>query len=164
MPGQDDAFPTLALRSIGVIHTPHKLADQAPIQPVYAAEAEGTVEVVSAWAEGLRDIDGFSHIYLFYWFHKAEAARPVVQPGLGDKVRGVFAARCPHRPNPIGISVVRLIGREENVLRVKDVDMLDGSPLLDIKPYVAWFDQRGDVVSGWLETVSEDQRRTGRRG
>jgi tRNA-Thr(GGU) m(6)t(6)A37 methyltransferase TsaA len=144
---------TIALRPIGVIRTPHQLADKTPIQPMYARGVEGRAEVLPGYAEGLRDLDGFSHVYLVYLFHQAGPSRLVVKPFLDDVERGVFATRAPCRPNPIGLSVVRLVRRQGNVLYVEDVDMLDNTPLLDIKPFVAWMDLRENTRCGWLEGI-----------
>jgi tRNA-Thr(GGU) m(6)t(6)A37 methyltransferase TsaA len=147
---------SVTLAPIGVIHSPHTREKRTPIQPVYAEGIEGTVEVFAEYAEGLRDIEGFSHVYLIYYFHKAEPIRLMVKPYLEDVFRGVFATRTPHRPNPIGFSVVRLMRREDNILHVQDVDILDGTPLLDIKPYVSRFDHRQDVRDGWQEHIDEE--------
>ncbi len=122
----------------------------------------------SSWRrteEGLRDIEGFSHIYLFYVFDRAGEPRLSVVPFLGDAERGVFATRSPRRPNALGMSLVRLVRRAGTVLHVEDVDILDGTPLVDIKPYVRRFDSRGDARSGWHEDVDETSARIrGRRG
>jgi tRNA-Thr(GGU) m(6)t(6)A37 methyltransferase TsaA len=124
----------------------------------------GSAEIFPEYAEGLRDLEGFSHVYLIYHFHKARAARLIVKPFLEDVDHGVFATRAPRRPNPIGISLVRLTRIEGHVLHLKDVDILDGTPLLDIKPYAPRFDRREDVRIGWLEDVDEKTARIrGRR-
>jgi tRNA-Thr(GGU) m(6)t(6)A37 methyltransferase TsaA len=107
------------------------------------------------FADGLRDLEGFSHIYLFYVFDRAEAPHLVVRPYLDREERGVFATRSPRRPNPLGLSLVRLVRREGAVLHVEDVDILDGTPLLDIKPFFSRVDSRRDARSGWLEKVDE---------
>lgn len=149
---------------IGVIHTPHQRAEETPIQPVYARGVQGTVEILAEYEEGLKDLEGFSHIFLVYAFHAAGAPRLTVCPYLEDTPRGVFATRAPCRPNAIGLSLVRLVGREGRVLRIEDVDILDGTPLLDIKPYVARLDSRSDVRSGWQDGVDEaTAERRGRR-
>jgi len=109
------------------------------------------VEVLPRYQAGLRDLDGFSHIVLLCYLHKATGCRLEVVPFLDTQPRGLFATRAPARPNPIGLSVVRLTGIAGNVLSVEDVDILDGTPLLDIKPYVPEFDERGPVRLGWLE-------------
>ena len=149
---------------IGIIHTPHRDPEKTPIQPAYAGDFRGEVEVFPEFEEGLADIDGFSHIYLLYHFHRAGPARLSVKPFLQDEMRGLFATRAPSRPNPIGLSVVALLGREGNVLRVEGADMLDGSPLLDIKPYVGRFDRIETARNGWQDDVDEAAaRRLGRR-
>lgn len=154
----------LSYRPIGVIHTPHRDPDKTPIQPAYAGDFAGEVEVFPEFEEGLADIEGFSHVYLLYHLHRAGPPMLSVKPFLQDEVRGLFATRAPCRPNPIGLSIVALKGREGNVLRVGGVDMLDGSPLLDIKPYAARFDRIDATRNGWQDDVDEaEARRLGRR-
>jgi tRNA-Thr(GGU) m(6)t(6)A37 methyltransferase TsaA len=152
---QSDSHKPVTYQPIGVIHSPHRDAIKTPVQPVFAQGIEGTAEVFPEYAEGLSNIDGFSHVYLIYHFHEAAPAKLLVKPFLDDTPRGVFATRAPTRPNPIGFSVVRLVRREGPILHLEDVDVLDGTPLLDIKPYVARFDRRDDVRSGWQEDVDE---------
>jgi len=153
---------SLTLRPIGVIHTPHRDPARTPIQPIYADGIEGQVEVLPQYADGLRDLDGFSHVFLIYWLHLAKGARLLVKPFLDDTPRGVFSTRAPHRPNPIGMSLVRLSRCAGNILHVEDVDMLDGTPLLDIKPHIPQMDLRTDVRCGWMDDV--DQRRAEKLG
>ena len=143
-------------RQIGVIRTPFDDPRHAPIQPVYAKGVAGRVDVLPEFTEGLGDIEGFSHVHLVYVFHRSTETRLRVKPYLQDVERGIFATRAPCRPNPIGMSLVRLVGREGNVLHVEDVDALDGSPLLDIKPYVPRFDVRPDARAGWQEDVDDE--------
>jgi tRNA-Thr(GGU) m(6)t(6)A37 methyltransferase TsaA len=152
-------------RPIGVIHSPFHEVAGMPIQPSAAGGAQGTVEVLAEFARGLKDLDGFSHIILLYHFHQVTETRLVVTPFLDTQPRGVFATRAPVRPNPIGLSIVRLLRREQNVLHVENVDILDGTPLLDIKPYVPVFDHRPDSRSGWLEETPDllEGRRSDRR-
>lgn len=158
-------YQPITLRPIGVIHSPHQQAERTPIQPVYARGVSGRAEVLPDYMDGLRDLDGFSHICLIYWFHKASSPRLVVKPFLDDTPRGVFATRASCRPNPIGFSVVRLVGREDNVLHLEDVDILDGTPLLDIKPYITRFDYRENARCGWQDNVDERTAEIrGRRG
>jgi tRNA-Thr(GGU) m(6)t(6)A37 methyltransferase TsaA len=159
MPNYKNTLSPVTLSPIGVIHSPHTRGKRTPIQPVYAEGIKGTVKVFPEYAEGLRDIEGFSHIYLIYHFHRAEPIRLIVKPYLEDVFHGVFATRTPHRPNPIGFSVVRLTKREDNILYVEDVDILDGTPLLDIKPYISRFDHRENVRNGWQEHIDEDLAR-----
>jgi len=136
---------------IGVIHSPFKKIEGMPIQPAGAANVRGTVEVFEAYRIGLKDLDGFSHIFLLYHFHRAQKFSLHVVPFMDSEARGLFSTRAPRRPNPIGLSVVRLHGIEAGVLHIENVDVLDGTPLLDIKPYVPEFDPRGEVRTGWLE-------------
>jgi len=143
---------TIVYEPIGIVHSPFKEPRGTPIQPPAAAGVEGTVELEPAYLDGLKDLDGFSHIILLYHFHQSKPASLRVRPFMDDEAHGVFAMRGPSRPNPIGLSVVRLERVEGNLLRVKDVDIVDGTPLLDIKPYVPQFDARDhvDVRIGWL--------------
>jgi tRNA-Thr(GGU) m(6)t(6)A37 methyltransferase TsaA len=132
---------------------------------VFAEGVPGRVELDAEYEEGLRDIEGFSHIYLIFAFDRAGEPRLSVTPYLGDAERGVFATRSPRRPNGLGMSLVRLVRREGTVLHVEDVDVLDGTPLLDIKPYIGRFDCREDARSGWQDDVDDETARTrGRRG
>ena len=140
----------IRLRTIGVIHTPFKEPKGTPIQPVVAEGASGTVTVFEEFQNGLKDLEGFDRIWLIYWFHQAPEARFLVTPFLDDAERGVFATRAPCRPNPIGMSSVRLLRVDGNVLTVSDVDMIDGTALLDIKPYAPAFDCFKVKRSGWL--------------
>jgi tRNA-Thr(GGU) m(6)t(6)A37 methyltransferase TsaA len=135
---------------IGVIHSPFKEPKGTPIQPPGARGIEGSVEVFPDYADGLVDLDGFSHIMLIYHFHLAKRPSLISKPFMDDRPHGVFAIRAPSRPNPIGISVVRLVRITENILHVQDVDIVDGTPLLDIKPYVPEFDAREVEKTGWL--------------
>jgi tRNA-Thr(GGU) m(6)t(6)A37 methyltransferase TsaA len=151
-----DSQEPITYQPIGVIHSPHQAVRETPIQPIFAQGIAGTAEVFAEYAEGLRDLEGFSHIYLIYHFHRAPPARLTVKPFLDDTPRGVFATRAPSRPNPIGFSLVRLVRREGHILHLEDVDVLDGTPLLDIKPYVARFDHRENARSGWQEDVGEE--------
>ena len=141
---------------IGVIRSGHTKPEDTPIQPVYSEGCQGRAEVFPEFAAGLRDLDGFSHIYLVYHMHKAGRSRLTVKPFLQDVERGVFATRAPCRPNPIGLSVVKLVRREGNVLHLDAVDVLDGTPLLDIKPYTAKFDYIETTRNGWQDEVDEE--------
>jgi tRNA-Thr(GGU) m(6)t(6)A37 methyltransferase TsaA len=143
---------TITYQAIGVVHSPFKEPKNVPIQASAAKNIEGTLTVYPQYAEGLCDIEGFSHLILLYHFHLAKETQLQVKPFLDDKLHGVFATRAPARPNKIGISVVRLKAREGNVLHVQDVDVLDGTPLLDIKPYVPEFDYRDTEKIGWLRS------------
>jgi tRNA-Thr(GGU) m(6)t(6)A37 methyltransferase TsaA len=152
-------------KPIGVVHSPFKKPKGTPIQPAGAENINGTVEVFPEYTAGLKDLEGFSHIILIYHFHLSKGAALKVRPYMDSEVHGVFAMRGPSRPNPVGISVVRLVKIEENILHIQDVDVVDGTPLLDIKPYVPEFDIRKVEKIGWLEknvhklsTTKDDER------
>ena len=140
----------ITFSEIGWIHSPFHRIEGMPIQPSGAKDVEGTVEVDAMYVAGLSDIEDFSHIILIYIFHRSEGFQLQVKPFLDDNVHGVFATRAPRRPNPIGISIVELLKRDRNILSVKGVDVLDGTPLLDIKPYVTNFDVFQVSSVGWL--------------
>jgi tRNA-Thr(GGU) m(6)t(6)A37 methyltransferase TsaA len=140
----------LTYKPIGVIHSPFKEPKNVPIQAAASRGVEGTIEIYPQYVEGLCDLEGFSHIILIYHFHLVKDCSLMVKPFLDDKLHGIFATRAPARPNKIGLSVVRLIGRENGVLRIQGVDMLDGTPLLDIKPYVPQFDCVEALKIGWF--------------
>lgn len=143
------------MHPIGVIHSPFHEKGQTPIQAA-RSQAIGLVELYSEFADGLIDIDNLSHIHLLYVFHKSSGYTLLVQPFLDDQEHGLFATRYPYRPNPVGLSTVRLLFRQGNMLTVEGVDVLNGTPLLDIKPYVPDFDVRtNDVRVGWYETRSK---------
>jgi tRNA-Thr(GGU) m(6)t(6)A37 methyltransferase TsaA len=142
-------------KPIGIIHSPFKEIDGMPIQPSGATGVAGGVEVFQEYQKGLADLDGFSHIILIYDFHQARGFRLTVTPFLDSRPRGLFATRAPKRPNPIGLSVVRLIRIETGVLFVENIDVLDQTPLLDIKPYVPEFDHFPADRIGWLEKAAK---------
>ena len=136
---------------IGVIHSPFKEPKGTPIQPAAAKGINGIVEIFPEYAEGLRDIEGFSHIILLYHFHLSKGSTLIAKPYMDNETHGVFAMRGSNRPNPIGISIVCLAKVEGNMLHIRDVDIVDGTPLLDVKPYVPEFDIREVERIGWLE-------------
>ncbi|MBG0790477.1 MAG: tRNA (N6-threonylcarbamoyladenosine(37)-N6)-methyltransferase TrmO [Desulfovibrionaceae bacterium] len=142
---------TTTIIPIGIIHTPFKELDNMPIQPAGARDVIGEIEVFEEFAEGLQDLDGFSHIHLLYHFHKNSGYKLKVTPFMDTVERGLFATRAPRRPNMIGLSVVRLESVRDNILRVRGIDVLDGTPLIDIKPYVAKFDAVPADSFGWLD-------------
>jgi tRNA-Thr(GGU) m(6)t(6)A37 methyltransferase TsaA len=157
--------PILTLTPIGVIHSEHRDPGRTPIQTVCAVGSPGRVEVFEDFADGLADIEGFSHLHLLYWLHRAAPASLTVMPFLEDVSHGIFATRTPTRPNPLGLSVVRLVGRRGRTLLVEDLDVLDGTPLLDIKPYVERFDVRLGTRGGWTDGIDAATfRRRGTRG
>jgi len=141
----------IKFKPIGIIHSPFKEREGMPIQPSAAEGIEGKVEIFPEYTEGLKDINNFSHIFLIYHLHLSRKYSLKVKPYMDDKERGVFATRAPSRPNPIGISVVELLKVDGNVLHIKNVDIVDGTPLLDIKPYVPEFDVHDVKKIGWLE-------------
>jgi len=148
----------LKLHPIGVIRTPHQAPAGTPIQSAYAGGMEGRVVVADRYAAALDDVEGFERLWLIYWMDRVGPFKPRIVPYRDTREHGLFATRSPCRPNPIGISPVRLLRREGPVLVVSDVDMLDGSPLLDLKPYVAVFDAHPGVRGGWFDRCGEDRR------
>lgn len=141
----------ISYKPIGIIHTPFKTKEGMPIQPAGAAGIRGTVELKREFTEGLLDLEGFSHIILIYHFHQSDGFDLKVTPFLDDKAHGVFSTRAPKRPNPVGISVVKLKCISDNILEIENVDMLDGTPLLDIKPYIPAFDVYEVEKTGWMK-------------
>ena len=141
----------ITYKPIGIIHSPFKEPKGTPIQPEGARGVAGTVELFPEYAGGLKDIEGFSHLILVYHFHLAGDWKPEVKPYMDENPHGVFATRAPARPVPVGVSVVRLTAVEKGVLHIRDVDIVDGTPLLDIKPYVPEFDIREVEKTGWLK-------------
>lgn len=141
------------MHPIGVIHSPFTAKDHTPIQ-ASRSQAVGLVEIYPAFADGLQDIDGFTHIILLYAFHRSAGYSLHVKPFLDDQKHGLFATRYPYRPNPLGLSTVKLLIHQENTLTVEGIDVLDGTPLLDVKPFVPEFDLRTDSHTGWYETRS----------
>jgi tRNA-Thr(GGU) m(6)t(6)A37 methyltransferase TsaA len=148
-------------KPIGVVHSPFKAPQDVPIQSVTAEGVMGYVEVAREYVEGLRDVDGFSHLILIYHCHLAQDYSLLVRPFLDERLHGVFSTRAPSRPNSIGVSIVRLTKIEKNILHIQDVDIIDGTPLLDIKPFVPDFDQREAERIGWL-TGKVDKLHSGR--
>lgn len=141
-------------RPIGIIHTPFAEAANMPIQPAGAIGIKGHIKVFSEYADGLKDLSGFSHIILLYYFHKTKGSQLIVTPYMDSEPRGVFSTRAPARPNPIGISVVKLLKVKGAILSIENVDILDQTPLLDIKPFVTEFDHHRVDRTGWLEKTS----------
>jgi tRNA-Thr(GGU) m(6)t(6)A37 methyltransferase TsaA len=138
-------------KPIGIIHSPFTEPKGTPIQPTSAKGVKGTVEIFQEYTKGLQDIEGFSHIMLLYHFHLSKTVSLISKPFLDDTPHGIFAIRSPNRPNPIGISIVRLIKVNNNVLYIQDLDIVDGTPLLDIKPYVPDFNTIKAIRIGWLK-------------
>jgi tRNA-Thr(GGU) m(6)t(6)A37 methyltransferase TsaA len=151
----------ITFKPIGTIHSPFYDLSGMPIQPSSESSAPGSVELLPEYAPGLKDLEGFSHIILIYHLHQSHHYSLTVTPFLDLREHGVFATRAPHRPNSIGLSVVRLVRIENHTLYVEKLDVLDGTPLLDIKPYVPEFDSPTDFRLGWLEEV-KNQVKTAR--
>jgi len=148
--------PGTIMKKIGTIHTPFTTLQDMPIQPGGAKETVGTIKLEEHYREGLADLDGFSHIYILYEFHMAKRTALKVTPFMDTAERGVFATRSPLRPNHIGLSIVRLKKIGGSVLTVQGIDVLDGTPLLDIKPYIAPFDEVKESTTGWMKASAEE--------
>lgn len=141
----------ITLHPIGVIHSPYKESKDIPIQGRFKDDVEAWIELNNEYVKGLKDLDKFSHAILLFYFHKSEKETIEGKPFLEDDKHGIFAIRSPHRPNHIGFSVVKIKNIKDNKIFFTEVDIIDGTPLLDIKPYVKYFDSREDVISGWLD-------------
>ena len=146
---------SISFSPIGVIRSEHTEAKQTPIQPTYAKGCRGRAEILPEFSQGLQDLAGFSHLYLLTHLHQAPPPQLIVKPFLQDIPRGVFSTRAPCRPNAIGLSIVELLGIEGSTLILDCVDILDGTPLLDIKPYCAKFDLIENTLNGWQDEVDE---------
>ncbi len=151
-----DSSIRLQYQPIGIIHTAFQDKKDAPIQSIFAKDTKGEVELYPDYAAGLKDIEGFSHIILIYHFHRSDGYSLISKPLLEEELHGIFSIRHFKRPNPIGISVVKLERVDGNILEISEVDILDGTPLLDIKPFVSRFDNRQDAKSGWLSNPHLD--------
>lgn len=143
---------------IGIVHSPFKKIEGMPIQPGGGKRIKAEIEIFPEFSEGLADLEGFSHIILLYHFHKTQGARLTVKPFLDHQSRGVFSTRAPSRPNPIGLSIVRLLESKDSVLYVENVDILDKTPVVDIKPYVPGFDHFAVDRIGWLENSVDEAK------
>ena len=141
----------ITMNPIGKIHSPYKESKEIPIQGKFKDNIEAWIELKKKYIKGLKDLDEFSHCILIYYFHKSDKETIEGKPFLEDETHGIFAIRSPHRPNHIGLSVVKIQRIQKNKLYFTEVDMIDGTPLLDIKPYIKYFDNRGVVISGWLD-------------
>ena len=150
----------IEFRPIGIIYSNFTKLHGMPIQPTGAKGKKGSIEIFPEYQAGLRDLDGFSHIILLYHLNRSEGYNMEVIPFLDTKKRGVFATRAPNRPNPIGLSVVELIGIEKAIVSIGNIDILDGTPLIDIKPYVPDFDTQKDIRTGWLNKVKKTAKNT----
>ena len=141
---------TVTYRPVGIIHSPFKQTTGVPRQSAGAANINGTIEIFDDYSEGLKDLDGFSHIVVIFHLHMVTRSSLKACPPWDGKEHGVFATRSPHRPNPVGVSVVRLERVVQNILHISGIDMVDGSPVLDIKPYVPELNPAGNIRTGWL--------------
>lgn len=146
----------IQFNAIGIINTPHKSIGNMPIQPSGAKNIQGYIELNPELTDGLIDMEGFSHLILIYHFHEIKGYELIVKPFMDDKTHGIFATRSPKRPSPIGISTVELQKIEGNRIYFDGADMLDQTPLIDIKPFFRQTDNRPDAVSGWLDTKEEN--------
>lgn len=142
---------SITITPIGIIQTPFNDLKGMPIQPSGAADVQGTIIINREYEQGLSDLEGFSHIILLYHFHQSQGYNLMVTPFMDDQKRGLFSTRAPKRPNPIGLSIVQLIKREKNKISIKGIDVLNGTPLIDIKPYVPGFDATEVTKLGWLD-------------
>lgn len=141
----------IRIKPIGVVHSPFKDPVGVPKDSTDGMNYRGTVEIFPEYKEGLKDLDGFSHIIILFYFHKSEYSHLIVKPFLDDTLRGVFSTRSPHRPNYIGLSLVELQKIEDNIIYIKGIDMIEGTPVLDIKPYIPEFESNEGIRIGWLE-------------
>ena len=141
----------ITMTPIGIIRSPYKQVKDIPIQGKLKPEVKAYIELKDEYAPGLKDLGGFSHAIIIYYFHMSQKEEVVGKPFLEDKKHGIFAIRSPHRPNHIGLSVVKIEALEENKLHFSEVDILDQTPVLDIKPYVKHFDVRDNTTSGWID-------------
>ena len=141
----------IKLMPIGLVHSPFKEPVGVPKDSSNGMDYKGTIEIFSEYKNGLKDLDGFSHILVLFYFHKSEYSHLIVKPYLDDHLRGVFATRSPHRPNFIGLSVVELLRIEDGILHIRGIDMIEGTPVLDIKPYIPEFDSNEGIRIGWLK-------------
>jgi len=151
-----DVPSSLTYIPIGIVHSPFSDISGMPIQPNGARGVRGSIKMGDEFSAGLKDLDGFSRIILIYAFHRCQGYSLEVKPFLDRMPHGIFATRAPRRPNAIGLSIVHLVGIQGNLIEIEDVDILDGTPLLDIKPYVPAFDSYCEVKAGWFDTVSHN--------
>jgi len=142
---------TVKLKIIGIIHSKYKTTKEAPFQ---GEDVISQIEIKNEYIEGLKDIDNFSHIHVYYWLHKSKVFSNIVKTPWDEIPHGVFTTRSPHRPNPIGHCVVDLVKRDKNILIVKRLDAIEGTPVLDIKPYIKRIDLKQYAVSGWIEKTN----------
>jgi len=147
---------SIIIKPIGVIRTPFNKIENIPIQGILGNDTEGYVELEKKYTDGLTDLDKFSHAILIYYFHRSSREDIVGSPFLENTEHGIFAIRSPHRPNHLGMTIVKIKKIKANKLYFTSADMLDQTPLLDIKPYIKYFDQRDNVISGWIDYHFKD--------
>ncbi len=158
MPQEENPQPQVTARVIGLIRTPFAEPAGTPIQTVYGENIEGQVLLFEPYGAALDDIEDFDRLWLIYWMDRVNEFKPRIIPYRDDREHGVFATRSPIRPNPIGMSVVRLVRKQGHTLHIADIDMVDGTRLLDIKPYIPAFDSHPGSRAGWLDTARVDRR------
>jgi tRNA-Thr(GGU) m(6)t(6)A37 methyltransferase TsaA len=141
----------IKMKPIGIIHSPYKAPSDVPIQSIFNENVEGTIELYQPYEKGLKDLEGFSHAYVLFYFHQSNKEHLQASPYLEDNIHGIFSIRSPHRPNHIGLSIIKIKSIENNIIYFKGVDMIEATPVLDIKPYVSNFDCRKNTKNGWLE-------------
>jgi len=147
---------TIKIKPIGIIHTPYKEPKGMPIQGMFEKGITGQIEVFHDYEQGLKDVEGFSHIILIYYFDRSKSETLISKPFLEDETHGIFAIRSPHRPNHIGFSIVKMETIDNNIITFSEVDILDNTPLIDIKPHVKYFDSRENTKSGWIDKHFRD--------
>jgi tRNA-Thr(GGU) m(6)t(6)A37 methyltransferase TsaA len=152
----------IKIKPVGIIHTGFKTKEEAPMQGAFASQSTGTVEIFTQYQDALKDIETFSHIYLLYCFDRAGEVKLIRPTFFDERPHGVFASRHPCRPNSIGLTVVRLLKRSENILEISGIDVLDQTPLIDIKPYIPRFDCFPDAKEGWLTGKTQSAKPPGR--
>jgi tRNA (adenine37-N6)-methyltransferase len=153
-------YNEIIYKPIGIIHSPFKTIEGVPIQPAGAKGTKGEVKVYKKYSTGLKSLEGFSHIILIYHFHLSEGYKLKVVPFMDVEEHGVFATRAPKRPNPVGISVVKINSIKDNTIEVDNIDIIDGTPLLDIKPYISRFDNITKEKNGWYSKSGSDVSKT----
>lgn len=144
----------IVYKPIGLIHTPFKDLFSVPMQSVKARNIDGYIEIYPEYAEGLKDLDGFSHLIILFHMHEVKGFSLIVKPEIGNELRGVFSTRSPKRPNPIGFTIVKLVKIENAVIKIRGVDMLDSIPLIDVKPYIPESDSIPRAKIGWLNNFN----------
>jgi tRNA-Thr(GGU) m(6)t(6)A37 methyltransferase TsaA len=153
----------IIIRPVGIIHTPFKdVSENVPIQGRIMPDAEGFITIYKKYHDACKDLDGFSHAILVYHFHKSKTVKLTAKPYMDTEIRGIFASRFPHRPNHIGLTLVELINVNKGIIKIRGADMIDGTPLFDIKPYNPAFDGAGpdaSIRTGWMTKYTSGERK-----